>query len=73
MNKVLNMAYHRTQRSHWKSTAKHGLIALVQAVRSGIIISRTKMDGLICSEKIPPAFIVSVYGTEKKADAVESS
>ena len=103
---VPNVAYHRTQRGHWKSIAKSGLIpgggdsvnsgrahiymsevrygeegyrsglrgqcpieikiALSQAVKSGIIIAKTKMEGLITSEGVPSAYIVSIYDTEKK-------
>ena len=40
-------------------------VALLQAVQSGSIISRTKTDGLIIAERIPSAFVESVYDTEK--------
>ena len=41
-------------------------IALSQAVKGGIMIAKTKMDGLITSERVPSAYIVSIYDTEKK-------
>ena len=47
-------------------------VALSQAVKSGIIISKTKMDGVNTAERIPSAFLVSIYVTVR-ADAVESS
>ena len=43
--------------------AKHPIVvkvAMKQAVQAGIIFSRTEMDGLITSERIPPQFIVSI-------------
>ena len=39
-------------------------VALLQAVLSGIIISRTNLDGLITAERIPSAFLISVDDTE---------
>ena len=41
-------------------------IALSQAVKGGIIIAKIKMEGLITSERVPSAYIVSIYDTEKK-------
>ena len=43
--------------------AKHPIVvkvAMKQAVQAGIIFSRTEMDGLMTSERIPPQFIVSI-------------
>ena len=31
-----------------------------QAVEAGVIFSRTEMDGILCSERIPPQFLVSI-------------
>ena len=48
--------------------AKHPIvvkIAMKQAVQAGIIFSRTEMDGLITSERIPPQFIVSIAENKK--------
>lgn len=41
-------------------------IALGQAVKGGIIIAKTKMEGLITAERIPSAYLVSIYDTERK-------
>ena len=35
-------------------------IAMRQAVEAGVIFSRTEMDGILCSERIPPQFLVSI-------------
>ena len=35
-------------------------IAMRQAVEAGVIFSRTGMDGILCSERIPPQFLVSI-------------
>ena len=48
--------------------AKHPIvvkIAMKQAVQAGIIFSRTEMDGLLTSERIPPQFIVSIAEDKK--------
>ena len=37
-----------------------------QAVKGGIIVAKTKVDGLITAERVPSAFLVSIYDTEKK-------
>ena len=37
-----------------------------QAVKGGIIIAKTKMEGLITAERIPSAYLVSIYDTERK-------
>ena len=106
MSEVPAIAYHRTNRSNWKSIAKNGLIpgggdsvnsgrahiymseyeygkdgyrsglrgkcpvevkvAVGQAVKAGIIVAKTKMDGLITAERVPSAFLISIYDTEKK-------
>ena len=106
MSEVPAVAYHRTNRSNWKSIAKNGLIpgggesvnsgrahiymsqyeygkdgyrsglrgkcpvevkvAVGQAVKAGIIVAKTKMDGLITAERVPSAFLISIYDTEKK-------
>ena len=39
-----------------------------QAVKGGIIIAKTKMEGLITSERVPSACMVSIYDTEKKQE-----
>ena len=41
-------------------------VAVGQAVKAGIIVAKTKMDGLITAERVPSAFLVSIYDTEKK-------
>ena len=41
-------------------------VAVGQAVRGGIIIAKTKMEGLIAAERSPSAYLVSFYDTERK-------
>lgn len=39
-------------------------IAMRQAVKSGVIMTRSSMDGISGSERIPSQFVISVYDTE---------
>ena len=40
-------------------------IAMKQAVQGGVIFSRTEMDGILTSEKIPPQYIISIAEDNK--------
>ena len=95
VSEVPAVAYHRTNRSNWKSIAKHGLIPgggdTVNSGRAHIYMSEYKygdegyrsglrgkrpievkiaigqaVKGLITAEKIPSAYLVSIYDTERK-------
>ena len=40
-------------------------IAMKQAVQGGVIFSRTEMDGILSSEKVPPQYIISISEDNK--------
>ena len=40
-------------------------IAMKQAVQGGVIFSRTEMDGILTSEKVPPQYIISIAEDNK--------
>ena len=40
-------------------------IAMKQTVQGGVIFSRTEMDGILSSEKVPPQYIISISEDNK--------